>query len=171
MRNTIIYLALSLSAAIALFAGCEKSEGSFGDAPVTDPGVHVKPSVNKGPPNFIGAVKLAPSFDAATKSVNVSLQIAPGFHAYAPGEEIGKPVGITIKDTNGWKASGDVKIPAGKKKDLGTLGTSYVLQNTIPISVAVSGGTGEVEGSVSVQVCNESACDRPRKHRFKLASK
>ena len=162
-----------LGAVAALsFTACEKgSEGGFGEAPVAEPGVHVKPSKTKGPPNFIGAIKLAPSFDGASKTVNVALQIKPGFHAYAPGEEIGKPVGITISDTNGWKAAGDVKIPPGKKKDLGTLGTSYVLENMIPISVAVDGGQGEVEGSVSVQVCNESACDRPRKHRFKVAAK
>jgi hypothetical protein len=135
--------------------------------PVTDTGMVGKPPAPvEVAPDWASAFELVPSFDAATSTVTVNLKIKPGFHAYGPGEEVSKPVGMTVKATNGWAVDGTVQIPAGVKKDLGELGTSVILEGDVPLKAKVKGGTGAVEGTVEVQVCTDKACDRPRQYPF-----
>lgn len=156
-----------LLATLALCAaGCEESQGGFGKAEIKDPGINVKESKQKpdAPPDFASAMTLQPAFKDGELVVTVALK--PGFHAYAPGEEIGKPVNLVVKEQNGWKAEGTPVIPEGKTKDLGELGTSKVLEGTFPVRAKVSGGDGAVAGELEIQVCTDSACDRPRKHPF-----
>jgi hypothetical protein len=160
---------LGLSVLLGFCMGCEdKGDGGFRGADIKDPGVHVKPAKDKGPPNFIGAMRLSPSFDAASGQLTVNVEIREGFHAYAPGSEIGVPVGMTVKADNAWKVEGEVNVPKGEKKSLGTLGTDFVLEGKIPVTAKVSGGTGEIVGDVKVQVCTKNACDRPRTHGFRV---
>jgi hypothetical protein len=163
---------LAVVCAGVVFAGASCTEsgesGGFGKPAVKDPGVNVKPEKNpeKGPPDFAGALTLSPKYEG--DKVVVSVALKPGFHAYAPGEEIGKPVGLTIKGANGWKGDGEVEKPTGKTKDLGELGKSQVLEGTFALSQKVSGGSGDVECDLEIQICTDNSCDRPRKHALKV---
>lgn len=122
----------------------------------------------EAPTSFIGSVALDPKYDKASNTLTVTLNLKKGFHAYAAGEEIGMPVKMTVAQTGGWKVEGEPNIPAGKKKDLGELGTSMILEGNVPVTAKVVGGEGPIEGEMKVQVCTEKACDRPRTHKFKI---
>jgi hypothetical protein len=78
--------------------GCPQQapEGSFGDAkPVKNDGsVHKAQPLPEAPPNFEGALVLAPRLQGNALTVELSLK--PGYHAYAPGNEIGKPVSLRV---------------------------------------------------------------------------
>lgn len=165
MRFRASLLALPIFALAA--AGCQESAGGFGEADVKEPGINVKETKAPpdAPPDFQSAMALQPAFQDGELVVHVKLK--PGFHAYAPGEEIGKPVKLVVTDANGWKVEGTPEVPAGKTKDLGELGKSQVLEGTFPLKAKVSGGEGEIAGEVEIQVCTDNACDRPRKHAFK----
>lgn len=158
-----------VTALVMATAACSAPpDDGFGKAkPVTDTGMVGKPPPPPDvAPDWASAFEIVPSFDAATSTVTVNLKIKPGFHAYGPGEEVSKPVGMSVKPTNGWALDGTVQIPAGVKKDLGALGTSVILEGDVPLQAKVKGGTGVVEGTVEVQVCTDKACDRPRQHPF-----
>ena len=119
-------------------------------------------------PDFATAIEIVPGFDKTSSKVTVMLKIKPGFHAYAPGESVGKPVELVVDAP--WAIDGAVQIPAGSKKDLGELGTSVILEGDVPLAVVVKGGTGEVSGTVMAQVCTDKACDRPKKHPFSVST-
>lgn len=160
-------LAVAVLLALAGSSACESSpaSGGFGEPQkAKDDGTVRKIDAPPPPPMFDDAVTLAPVFDKASGKLVVKLQLKPGFHAYAPGEEIGKPVELAVDAP--WAIDGAVAIPAGQKKDLGSLGTSMILEGEVPLSAAVKGGTGEIKGVVTAQVCTDKACDRPKKHSF-----
>jgi hypothetical protein len=145
------------------------ADGGFGEAkPVKDDGRIGRPVIVDQPPRWETALAIAPGFDPATSTLTVTLQLQPGFHAYGPGEEVSKPVAMTIDAANGWTVDGAVEIPPGKKKDLGELGTSVILEGDVPLKARVKGGSGAITGTVEVQVCTDKACDRPRKHLFSI---
>lgn len=158
--------------ALVTLVGCKEAKGGFGEAKPENPGVRVKPQAaprdDDKVPDFKGALKVTPRFDTAQKTLTVQLAIQPGFHAYAPGEEIGKPVTLSVDPSSGWALDGDVVIPAGKEKDLGELGKSLILEGTVSIRAKVKGAGAKVAGSVTVQICTDNACDRPRQHAFEL---
>lgn len=156
------------ASALVAMLGCEQKDagGGFRGADIKDPGVHVKPSDKKGPPNFVGAMRLQPRYDKATGELLVMVSVRPGYHAYAPGSSIGVPISMNLKDTGGWKVDGDVVLPKGKEKTLGTLGTDFVLEGEIPIKAKVKDGSGDISGRVKVQICTTNACDRPKEHGF-----
>ncbi len=156
----------------AFLCACpSEPQGGFGEGkPVKDDGTVVKPSaMPDAPPDFANALEIAPAFDAATGKVTVTLKLKPGYHAYAPGEEVGKPVALAVDESKGgWKVEGAVSVPAGQKKDLGALGTSMILEGNVELSAIVKGGSGDIEGKVEAQVCTDKACDRPKSHPFKV---
>src|SRR5262245_14112752 len=161
--------------ALAVLTACppspDKAEGDFGPGkPVTNNGtLGNKPIVEappSGAPDFEHAVDVAPAFDKATGKLTVTLKMKPGVHAYAPGEEIGKPVELAVDAP--WTVDGAVQIPAGTKRDLGDLGKSVILEGDVPLTAVVKGGTGDVKGTVTAQVCTDKACDRPKKHPFSV---
>jgi hypothetical protein len=160
---------LTSCALLALAVSCTEGAeaGGFGKAEVKDPGVHNKPTSDKRPeaPDFANAMQMQPKVENGQLTVSVALK--DGYHAYAPGEETGKPVGLVVKEANGWKTEGELEVPAGKTKDLGELGKSQVLEGAFELKQKVTGGTGEVEGELAIQICTDAACDRPRKHPFK----
>jgi DsbC/DsbD-like thiol-disulfide interchange protein len=160
-------LTLTGSLLLLLLGGCQESQGGFGKAAIQDPGVNVKATSTPGdaPPDFAGALRISPSYEAGELVVSVALR--PGFHAYAPGESIGKPVALAVTDQGGWKAE-SVLVPEGKTKDLGELGKSQVLEGSFPLKAKVSGGGGALKAVVDIQVCTENACDRPRKHELSV---
>ena len=168
IRSSVVATTVGLG----LLCACpSEPQGGFGEGkPVKDDGTVVKPSaMPEAPPDFANAFELAPSFDKASGKVTVLLKLKPGYHAYAPGEEIGKPVALTVDESKGgWKIEGAVHVPAGQKKELGALGSSMILEGTVELSAIVKGGTGDVEGKVEAQVCTDKACDRPKSHPFKI---
>jgi hypothetical protein len=147
------------------------ADGGFGEAkPVKDDGMIGKAQpVPEAPPDWASALAIEPSYDGATKTLKVLLRIKPGFHAYGPGEEVSKPVGFSVKEGSSWRVDGAVTIPAGVKKDLGTLGTSVIVEGDVAITATLVPGTGPIEGVVEAQVCTDTACDRPRKHPITVA--
>lgn len=92
--------------------------------------------------------------------VVVQLTIAEGFHAYGTRETTGVPVYLRIDD--GPRAKG----PEGVAKQWSG-GTSYVLEGTVTLEVAVE-GSGPVSGSVGWQLCTDSTCSAPRNQPFQL---
>lgn len=163
---------LAVVATALALAACPGTQdaGGFGEAKKTvDDGMVRKPAEPpQAPPDFANALAVTPSFDKATGKLTVSLDIKPGFHAYAPGEEVGKPVELKVDAQNGWAIDGAVAIPAGVTKDLGSLGKSVILEGKADLSATVKGGTGELSGAVHVQVCTDKACDRPKPHAFRV---
>ncbi len=164
-------LALTLLTA-ALLAACPPSKDGdgFGEAkPVKNDGMVTRPGpVESGPPDWNSALQVVPAYDQATQQLLVVLKIKPGFHAYGPGEEVSKPVALTVDANNGWAVEGAVDVPAGKKKDLGELGTSVILEGDVPLRARLTKGTGAISGVVEAQVCTDKACDRPKKHPFTI---
>lgn len=164
-----ILSALGSVLVLAALGACPKegADGGFGEPQkVKDDGTVRKIDAPPAPPKFDDAVAVEPSFDKATGKLTVLLKIKPGFHAYAPGEEIGKPVELAVEAP--WAVDGAVEMPAGHKKDLGELGTSVILEGDVPLTATVKGGSGELKGTVSAQVCTDKACDRPKKHSFSV---
>ena len=167
-------IASAAAGALLVPTACEEQKGGFGDAKPTVSNVEKQRSKdekagnNEAPPDFEKALKLVPTFDKATGKVVVKLNVQKGFHAYAPGNEIGVPVDISVTEEGGWKM-GDKSIPAGIEMDLGELGKAKVLEGAFDLSAAVSGGEGDVAGNCMVQICTDNVCDRPRRHAFKVA--
>jgi hypothetical protein len=169
MRRHVRPLAFAALALPALATACDKpaADGGFGEAkPVKDDGMIGRPPIVDQPVNWDTAVTLVPSFDAATSTLTVQLLLRPGFHAYGPGEEVSKPVELTVDPSNGWLVDGAVNIPPGTKKNLGDLGTSVILEGQVPLTARLKGGKGAIAGVVEVQVCTDKSCDRPRKRPF-----
>jgi hypothetical protein len=146
MRIKIITLSWPLLLSALLFS-CKKKEPP--KAPMLD---------------LAQQYEITSSFDKKSSILTVGIKLNDGLHAYAKGEKIGKPVRLEIVDKNGWQALGTTDIPAGKNKDLGTLGKSVVLTGDVNLRQRVKSGTGEGRANLHLQVCTESVCDRPRVH-------
>jgi hypothetical protein len=160
-------LCWSCSLLLALAMGCPQAptEGSFGDAkPVKNDGTVRKPEVVDAPPNFDDALQVVAAMQG--DALRVTLKLKPGYHAYAPGNEIGKPVGLSV-DGVSCTMQGPAVIPAGAKKDLGPLGQAVILEGDVVLAATVTSTAG-CAGIVEAQVCTDKACDRPRKHPFKV---
>ncbi len=157
---------------VAGLLGCPApaNDGDFGQAkPVKNDGMVQKPApVEAAPPDWTAALTVVPAFDASTSTLLVVLKIKDGFHAYGPGEEVSKPVALSVDADHGWIIDGAVDIPSGKKKDLGALGTSVILEGEVPLKAKLKAGSGAISGVVEVQVCTDKACDRPKKHPFTI---
>lgn len=168
--RTASLLAAAVLAPIVLVTACQEDPGGFGEAKQQG---HSDQPMDKAPkpqvaPDFTRALTLAPAYDQATGKLTVVMKLAPGYHAYGPGEEIGKPVELLVAADNGWQVEGAPTIPAGKAKDLGDLGKSVILEGDVPLTAVVKSGSGAITGSVKAQVCTDSACDRPKAHPFSV---
>jgi hypothetical protein len=150
-------------------AACTQPQDDFGPAkPVKDDGMIGRPTIVDQMPDWENAAAFVPTFDAATSTLTVTLKLKPGYHAYGPGEEVSKPVSLTVDVDHGWVVDGAVDIPAGTKKNLGALGTSVILEGDVPLRAKLKGGSGAINGFVEAQVCTDKACDRPKKHPFSV---
>lgn len=165
--RVVTAVAVAAVSAVAVSA-CETpaADDGFGKPkPVKDDGMVQKPQpLPEAPPDWASALAVVPSYDKASQTLTVLLKIKEGFHAYGPGEEVSKPVALSITAQNGWAQNGAADIPAGTKKDLGALGTSVILEGDVAIKAKLTPGTGAIEGVLEAQVCTDKACDRPRKH-------
>ena len=104
--------------------------------------------------DFANAFTWSQKFDESTHKLIVNVHLSEGFHAYAAGEKIGVPVDLEIAAFNGWRMEGKPSLPTG------------VLKNDFVLSARVSGGKGAIRGTLKMQLCSASACDRPREHNF-----
>lgn len=121
--------------------------------------------------NFSDAFTWRPEFDSVKNIFWIKVQLRDGFHAYASGEKIGKPVGIEILDFNGWHVNGAAILPVGKTISLGELGNSQVLENNFVVGAKVIGGKGNLQGIFKMQLCSNTSCDRPREYPFEFVMK
>ncbi len=180
MKTNNLAIALAVAALTAIIAtGCgdkskdNKDTGGFVDKPkpVNNDGMVRKPEPPPtAAPDFSKAVTVEPRFDAATNTITAVLHVGAGFHAYAPGETIGKPVELLVANTNGWALDGAVNIPAGVTKEVAGE-KSVILEGDVSLTAKVKGGKGDIAGEVKVQVCTDGACDKPRSYPFTLAAK
>jgi hypothetical protein len=165
MRFGIVGLAFVVGLGLGL--GCKPEPAGFGEKEKTkdDGKVREAPDLPKAP-DFKNAMKLAADHSAADGKLTVTLHLAEGYHAYAPGEKVGKPVQMSIQNSDGWTVEGAPVIPAGVEKDLGELGKSQVLEGKVSLTAVVKGGQGPIKGTVKVQICTDTACDRPKSVPF-----
>jgi hypothetical protein len=121
-------------------------------------------------PDWKGAFKHTVRFEAASSELVVDVVVAPGFHAYTIGETVGKPMALELSADGGWEADGEVVYPKGVEKDL-PIGKSVIVEGSTSIKAKIKAKTdpkSEVKGTFRYQVCNESACDRPRNEPFTI---
>lgn len=119
----------------------------------------------EAPADFAKAYSINSHFDENSSELKVEVILQPGFHAYARGEPIGKPVNLVIKEENGWVAQGEPMLPAGEKKTLGA-GTSSVLDGTFFIVQPAKKGKSPGRALLYLQICTDTQCDRPRTHEI-----
>lgn len=118
--------------------------------------------------NFEKSFSIASSYDGKTGKLKIHVGLAPGVHAYGDGEKIGMPVKLKISPAGNWKLIGSPVIPKGQIKDLGALGKSVVIDQSFVVEATVKNGTGAIIGELDLQICSDSACDRPRNHGIKV---
>lgn len=97
------------------------------------------------------------------------MDIKEGYHAYGTKEETARPLGISILSANGWKTAGSPNIPAGKEKKL-QIGKVFIVEGEVSLSQKVVDGLGNIEGSVQVQICTDTMCDRPKNLPFEIST-
>lgn len=119
-------------------------------------------SIDAAPINFDESFSVNAHYDPTQTKLFVTVSLKGGVHAYGPQETIGKPVGLSILDHNGWQALGKAVIPEGSKKTLASLGASYVISGTFAVVQALKPGHGEGKARLYLQICTEQQCDRPR---------
>ncbi len=117
------------------------------------------------PENFTDAATWDAHYDKPTELLTVDVKLKEGFHAYAAGEKIGRPVTFSISPLSDWKLVGPVNAPAGKVKKLGSQ-DSVVLENAFSLTGKVVGGKKVIYGELQLQVCTDRQCDQPRIHAF-----
>ncbi|MDA0713294.1 MAG: hypothetical protein O2897_04825 [bacterium] len=159
MHNFLTYSVFLSLCLTMLFSGCQCSK----------PAAHKHSTAHTSQKildNFANAFTWQSEFDNDKSIFWIKVQLRDGFHAYAPGEEIGKPVGIEILDFNGWRMNGEAILPIGKTTSLGELGNSQVLENNFGVGAKVIGGKGNLQGIFKMQLCSNTSCDRPREYPF-----
>ncbi|MFO0722340.1 MAG: protein-disulfide reductase DsbD family protein [Myxococcota bacterium] len=160
-QDVPIFFALTLVAAIG---GCKEPAGSA-------------PPERAQAVDFAAAIELHPRYDAAAHAIVVEVSIAPGFHAYAEGETVGRPLKLEVAGAEPIELSGAPRYPAGREKML-PIGRSMVVEGKSEIvAPIVKRGTTEApsagtpfKANLSYQVCKETACDRPRTLEIQLST-
>jgi hypothetical protein len=121
-------------------------------------------------PDFEKNFSISAEFIDATSQLEITIHLNDSLHAYAPGEKIGKPVKLDIRAQNGWAADGPTIIPDGKRKKIGDLGESVVLEGDVRLRQKLKRGSGKGEALLQLQVCSYTTCDRPRVHSLPIIS-
>lgn len=154
--------------AIALTAACQQTPAA---RPPEDTAKRSGPAT----PDWKTAIKHTVRYDPARSSVVVDVTVAPGFHAYTVGEEIGRPMKVTIDEESGLELEGEIHYPKGKTKSLST-GRSVIVEGHAEIVARVKSRSGvdvngqKARGKFHYQVCTDEACDRPRSAAFDVAA-
>jgi len=118
------------------------------------------------------AFKHAERWDPARRAVVVDIELMPGFHAYAAGETVGKPLRVELAEDSELQIAGELVYPKGEAREL-PLGRSVIVEGRAEIVAPVAAKDGQLEGKsargrLHYQVCTESACDRPRTASFEV---
>lgn len=95
-------------------------------------------------------------------TVRFVLEIGDGFHAYGRKEEVGVPVYLRIDDGPRGTA------PDGEPRR-GALGTSWLLEGDVELSVELPDDPETVSGMIGWQLCTDDSCSAPRNEPFELA--
>jgi hypothetical protein len=118
--------------------------------------------------DFPNAFSWTQTYDVATQTLLVRVALKDGYHAYAPGEKVGRPVELVVAGDKGWKLESAPLLPKGETKVVGEIGPTQVLEKSFEISAKVTRGTGPLVGTLKMQLCTDHACDRPRDHAFSV---
>lgn len=99
-------------------------------------------------------------FNPKTSELSVKVTLPEGKHAYAPGELIGKPVQLVISPANKWELAGQPNIPNGNEK--------HLIDKQFEIKAKLKKGSGPISGVFKMQLCSDSACERPQDYAFEI---
>lgn len=101
--------------------------------------------------------------------LKIEISLDEGFHAYGPGETVGRPISLTVLPDNGWLGLEPFRLPVAKVKIIPGLGKSVVYENSVNISQKISPGPKNGKAILLMQVCTDDLCDRPREHELQLS--
>ena len=162
---------LPLILILGVFAACNKAKEGGGvqieKKPIKEHVQEAKKDAHNAAPEFETAVTVQGAYDATLQKIVAHVQVAEGYHAYAPGTELGVPVSLQVSNENGWALDGDIDIPNGEIKDL-AVGVSNVIEGAFDITAKVKNGKGPIMAEARIQVCTEKVCDRPRNYKFSV---
>lgn len=119
-------------------------------------------------PNFANAAQINTAINESGDLLTITVNLADGFHAYGPQEKIGKPVRLVVEQNNGWAALSAPLVPTGVVKKIAGLEDSYIISNSFNLNQKLKPGTGPGRAILYLQICTDSACDRPRTHEIQL---
>lgn len=116
--------------------------------------------------DFSDSYHINTSYTTKDSLLRIDVELKKGIHAYALGEKIGKPISLEVINKNGWVANDDAILPKGLRKNLGSLGSSMVLENQFSIEQKLIKGKGHGIALLHMQVCSDNTCDKPRSHKI-----
>ena len=103
-----------------------------------------------------------PAQPGAEVTLELTVTVSPGYHAYGTKEETNVPVRIEDWKVEGCERVGDPAIPTGDKKSVFGV-DSYPLPETFRITQKLKvGAGGVVEGVLHYQLCDENSCEMPQ---------
>jgi hypothetical protein len=145
-----------------LLAACE---------PASAPTASRAPEESAAAPDWSRAFRHRVRHDAARRALVVELELEPGFHAYAAGETVGRPLRLELDPASPVRLSGEVTYPAGRERML-PIGRSVIVEGKAEIvaPLAASPPGAAISGRLHYQVCSDEACDRPRSAPFTLTT-
>ena len=155
MSKTCVLLYLG----IALMSGCSPSLCTS----CQSAGVLLHPALDQL--DFDNAFSVTTQYDKSRNNLTVRLQLQPGYHAYAVGELVGRPLDVVVLPQGGWAARGPVHMRPGNAKQFAGE-TSLVLEDEVVISVTLQPGQGPLHAILKLHMCADGACDRPRDYPF-----
>ena len=107
-----------------------------------------------------------PAQPGAEVTLELTVTVSPGYHAYGTKEETNVPVRIEDWKVEGCERVGDPAIPTGDKKSAFGV-DSYPLPETFRITQKLKAGAGGVvEGVLHYQLCDENSCEMPSQKSF-----
>ena len=107
-----------------------------------------------------------PAQPGAEVTLELTVTVSPGYHAYGTKEETNVPVRIEDWKVEGCERVGDPAIPTGDKKTVFGV-ESYPLPETFRITQKLKAGAGGVvEGVLHYQLCDENSCEMPQQKSF-----
>ncbi len=107
-----------------------------------------------------------PAQPGAEVTLELTVTVTPGYHAYGTKEETNVPVRVDDWKLEGCERSGEASIPSGNLKSAFGV-DSYPLPTTFRISQKLKvSASGTVEGVLHYQLCDENSCDMPTQQSF-----
>ena len=123
------------------------------DHSYTQPAPEEPPPMSVELPSWSDAMTFSAS--ASEDELKLTLNIAPGYHAYGVKEEIGRPLRVEVNELPDLV----VEIPDGADHELST-GHAWVLEGAVELNAPLP-EPGQYTGTLHYQLCTETSCDRP----------